>query len=61
MGSHPNMKSGKKNQSFMYVIVDEKPYWYALVEYLTKLWEPIPVATIEIVMSHQEKRRPPKK
>jgi len=55
------MKSGMKNQSFMYVMVDEKPYWYALVEYLTKLWEPIPVATIEIDMSHQEKRLPPKK
>ena len=50
-----------KNQSFIYVMVDEKPYWYAFVEYFTKLWDPIPVATIEIVISHQENLRPPKK
>jgi len=32
-----------------------------LAEYFTKLWLPTPVATMDIVISHQLKRRPPKK
>ena len=55
------MKKGMKSQSFMYVMVDEKPYSNAFEEYLIKLWDPTPVATIEMVISHQENRLPPKK
>ena len=42
-------------------MVDENPYWYAFVEYFTKLGDPIPVATIEIVIHHHENLLPPKK
>ena len=37
IGSHPNRKKGIKNQSFMYVIVEAKPYSKPLAEYFTKL------------------------
>jgi hypothetical protein len=42
-------------------MVEEKPCSYALEEYFKKLWLPTPVATIDIVINHQEKRRPLKK
>ncbi len=42
-------------------MLDERPCSKPLAEYLMKLWLPIPVATMDMVISHQEKRRPPKK
>ncbi len=50
-----------KNQSFMYAIEPLKPCSKDLPEYFKKLWLPTPVATIDIVISHHEKRLPPKK
>ena len=61
IGNQPNIKKGTKNQSFKYVMEDEIPCWNPLAEYFTKLWLPTPVATIDMEISHQEKRRPPKK
>ena len=42
-------------------MVDDIPCWNPFAEYLTKLWLPTPVATIDIVISHQENLLPPKK